>query len=90
MACRVEPKAMVVEICAVSGLSMVQKLTAHEPIQMPNAARQPNNTVAASAIPEGGQITVTLPGGTAIIKPSFAVAIYSPAKTKASSNGFIK
>jgi hypothetical protein len=41
--------------------------------------------MAASAIPEGGQTTVTLPGAIAIRKPGWAVAIYTVAIAKVSS-----
>src|SRR5262245_29592738 len=52
------------------GPKIVQLLTIRAPSAIPGHARQPHSSAAARAIPEGGQIAVTLPGGIAIWRPS--------------------
>ena len=52
-------------------------LTRNEPNQTPAQARYPSRSMAASAIPEGGHTTVTLPGEIAAKNPNCAVAIYT-------------
>jgi hypothetical protein len=89
-ACSVDPTAMLPAAMAavVDSILSVRKkstLTRNDPNQIPAPARDPRRSVAVSAIPEGGHITVTLPGGIATKNPSWAVAIYTIAIASASA-----
>ncbi len=47
-----------------------QRLTSNAPSQIPRQARAPQSRTAASAIPDGSQTAIVLPGGIAINSPA--------------------
>ena len=70
MACKVTPTAIMVPASDVLSIEIVldESKKAHvvpiiPPSRMPGQTRYPYIMTAASAIPDGGQIEVTLPGG---------------------------
>ncbi len=59
--------------------SPVQAFASRAPIATPGHRRAPPSTSAASAIPVGAQIAVTLEFAKASARPAFAVATYTSA-----------